>query len=265
MSNVPQCCICGRRPAFYLRRASGERLCEVCLERSIIKHVKRVIGDQVSPKPKEVFGVLLPPGRVGEGLILASIMARLERKYGGSVAVAYPQSTSLLKVLKEFVGVHANVGLISYDYGALPQERCMYTKDLMRLANRLAERVFKGFEPRVRAVTLPFTLTDINEAGIESLFMGEEITEDITGEAHLVGGVQVVYPLMNLQRVDIIAYLVKRGAGHVLDYFSINYCAQLYDVKRLVAEITLKHSELTYRMIKSYRAIEEIIKRGKSE
>lgn len=257
-SNIPRCSVCGRRPAFYLRRASGERLCEFCLERSIMKHVKRVIGSQVGPKPREVFGVLLPPGRVGEGLVLASIMARLEKKYGGSVVIAYPESTSLLKVLKESVGAYFNVGLATYDYEALLHDDCMYTVDLMNLANRLAEGVFRGFEPRVRAVALPFTLTDINEAGIESLFMGRKITEDLTGKSHLVSGMQVVYPLMNIQRIDIVAYLVGHGMGHVLNYFSINYCMQLYDVKRMIAEITLEHSELAYRMVKSFRAIEEI-------
>ncbi len=252
------CTSCLRRPAFYLRRASGEKLCIGCLEKSLIKHVKRKLGETVNPVPGDRFVSVIPPGRVAEGYALSILLAKLERRYGGGVTVAYPEDTLSETQTSRITEEYPSTQLLPYSMEVVGESGCYLTKDIISLAEAVTDTL-PPIGP-VKAYLLPFTLTDLNEYFLEEFF------EDSEGGLHHIDswrtgkGRRVVSPLIELQRADIIAYLVGIGEGEVIGVGELPYCRPLREVKRVVGMISTQHTELAYGLAKT---LDKITSRSK--
>jgi hypothetical protein len=86
------CSVCGRRPAVYFRRYSGEYLCKRCLLRALAKSVKRQAGRSGVFRPR--MDVLVPVSLWAPhlGLALTLALAEATRSLAVTIHVAVPSA-----------------------------------------------------------------------------------------------------------------------------------------------------------------------------
>ncbi len=72
------CTSCGKRPAQFLRRTSGEKLCLPCLFKSIEEKVWRTIRDEKMIEPGDKVAIAISGGK--DSLVLLDILGRLKER-----------------------------------------------------------------------------------------------------------------------------------------------------------------------------------------
>ena len=87
---LPTCSSCRRRPAVYLRRASGHPLCLACLEEALFRAFKRSVRGLDAFKPGVAVGVYISALDPVSGVALAYIAGLVERDYGGRAVALRP-------------------------------------------------------------------------------------------------------------------------------------------------------------------------------
>ncbi len=87
------CSVCGRRRAQYYQSSSGHRLCSVCLERFLLRRMKRTLSmiGVFKPRPRILYITLC--GFLLESLALFNIFYKLERRYDASIDLYTPDFT----------------------------------------------------------------------------------------------------------------------------------------------------------------------------
>ncbi len=90
MSLVSKCAVCKNRKIVYKRSYSGDLMCDLCLEKTLIKAVKKVIGKYRILKPFSKVLVPITYTAPHYSAALAHILAKLERKFSTEVIIARP-------------------------------------------------------------------------------------------------------------------------------------------------------------------------------
>ncbi len=190
----PLCASCGKRPASYLRTASGKPLCLYCLERSLARSIKRslrglgvlergstiaILPSSLNPYGLQVTHRLLEPSAKSAG-------ARLE-----TVAPSGCIASTRAPVDERLIG----------EYEAL---------DVIRL-----ERVYAAEAARLAgasAALLPVDATTLSLLGVEALLGGRlDYIIDSARTAFTVRGVKVAYSLSSVEAEAVAAYAALRG------------------------------------------------------
>ncbi len=234
---VARCSSCGRRPASYFRRHSGERLCAVCLRRDLARKVKssfsllsrRGVGLKVA--------VLVDPARIVESLVLAQLLDEIEQGYGGTV-----------------------IGIVSSD----EEPECAYEvrrccRDVVFAVLRgspVEELVLRGracCDPGVRVdvVALPGTLDDLLTAFLKELVRGGELAKPRVYAR--CGELELLVPLYSVPRVDVLAYALV--SGMLGDLKCPGSAERPGALSRLTSRLSLEHPELLYRFMHSMMAL----------
>ncbi|MCD6323654.1 MAG: hypothetical protein J7L55_00900 [Desulfurococcales archaeon] len=244
MSNVDVCTSCRRRHAFYVRHASGEKLCRKCLEKSLLKHIRRSLRG-IGLRPRTVISVYLPRSWVLEGLLLLRLVSNIERNYGTHVLCFVPINCA--GTVQSFISGLSNVSLIPYRKDELSFPSCMLNSTLH------AEELARSFEPFPQAVLLPYSLTDLNEGFLEALLVKQEALSTMK-KLYTYGIPWVVLPFKDLPRRDLYALAYTNELIEAL-----NSCPPTSgptpEISEIVHEMTIYHSELTYRMENSITAL----------
>ncbi len=247
VSNVI-CSSCGRREAFYYRRASGEKLCPLCLEKSLMKSVRKSFSNfsnRLSIKP--VLNVLIPPERVVEGYVLTSLLNKLERKYGGQVIPITSKSVFEFLISSQYIETGLNI--VTYDDEMFLNTDCYTVLDSLNDSLRIIQHLSsKG--NRADAYILPYTLTDFNQALLEYLLIKHgkgfnPLTIKVVDER------PIIYSFKAVPRADVIAYALSIEKHNILNFVGRPYCSTYSEVKHVVYNVIAKHVELSYTMLKS--------------
>ncbi|MEL9991927.1 MAG: TIGR00269 family protein [Thermoproteus sp.] len=75
---MPLCTSCGKRPAQFFRRSSGEKLCLPCLFRSIEDRVRRTIREEKMIEPGDRVAIAISGGK--DSLVLLDILGKLYKR-----------------------------------------------------------------------------------------------------------------------------------------------------------------------------------------
>jgi len=94
-----KCSSCKIREAIYWRKESGEKLCLKCLEKSLIRQVKREISRWRMLEPKDSIGFLFFEKYLLVSLSTYSIFKKIERDYPSKLYLMLPKT--LGKVIRE--------------------------------------------------------------------------------------------------------------------------------------------------------------------
>lgn len=247
------CSSCRRYGAVYLRRSSGERLCRKCLERSLIKSVKKAFRDVNELKPKSTVITLIPLERVVEGTVLLHLLNKVERRYGNNV-VAAVSSDKLIHILTTYLAIdESSVVVMGADVGRVGCSVKELFNKYKGIGIELASKIGTKF------IVLPFTLNDLNELIIYSLLIENAIDSKMISESFKESDVIFINPFFNVQSIDVHVLAYLSGIYKVLDEFAeLNIrCEALDDalglIKALVNDISIRNTELTYSVIKSIR------------
>ncbi|MGC8974605.1 MAG: hypothetical protein ACP5KB_00215 [Thermoprotei archaeon] len=250
------CTTCRKREAFYYRQSSGEKLCLVCLEESLETHIKHSFSKKVKLGKNPVITVYIPAERILEGFLLAFMLTKIEKKFGGIVSVVSPKEvleTIRERRLNEYLERNKNI-----QYGVLEKTvkgfECYTIKSLEK-----AVRDLEGNPELIKdsqAALLPYTLTDLNEAFLEHVVLGIGNLNILLAEEYLVNGVPLILPYARVDRLDVIAL------SHVLKFTELSNaeytlskttCRASKIIKDLINQISLEHPELAHSMLKSIK------------
>ena len=233
---------------FYLRRASGERLCPKCLEKSLIKHVKHSFRGLRDIKPGSTLCVFVPPGKVGEGASLNILLSIIERNYGSYVTSFFPSC------VKELSGKRV-IDLLNRDNLQISfYEGGHYIPSLFDLINHSTREGIKNCRNiGIKLPTLlPFTLTDIIEAFLEfMIFQGNN--EGLKVFNDLINNSIVLLPFKEVTRSDVLAYIYSKELMKLLNSCPFVAGKGVRMVSDSIAELEIKHSELIYSTLKSLK------------
>ncbi|MEO3992745.1 MAG: hypothetical protein QN229_00275 [Desulfurococcaceae archaeon TW002] len=248
------CTTCRRREAFYYRQSSGEKLCSVCLEESLETHVKHSFSRRVKLSKNPIITVYIPADRILEGFLLAYMLAKIEKNFGGVVSIM--TSKEVLNIIKErrldeYLEKFKNVRYSVLEK-VVEDIECYTIKSLEKSLKNLGENA--ELINDTQAVLLPYTLTDLNEAFLEHVILGVGDLKILKMEEYLINRIPLILPYARVDRTDVIVL------SHTLKFIELlnaestpseTTCRTNKIIKDLVLQITLKHPELTHTMLKS--------------
>ncbi len=243
----PLCTACGRRPAVYRRRASGEALCLKCLERALTKALRRGLASLASPEygSELVFIPLRSSPIASSGA--AYLLGTLAKKYSNKVlVVGHPDSADLAAELIEGVikerpeVVYVNISSLEPVPGPVSEARAV-AESLKEIEN-------------VIAVT-PITATDIILDSLIRLMIYGMRPCECALPRYLVGNAVIVSPLSRVLLTDINAYVALRGLPVTSSSRAFADVRGAGRLKNLVAELERKSPETIYRFVKFFQAV----------
>ncbi|MEM2020882.1 MAG: hypothetical protein QXP80_01480 [Zestosphaera sp.] len=251
------CSTCGRRAAFYYRHSSGERLCIACLEESLVNYVKHSFAGRIKLGKAPCISVYIPLERILEGFSLAYLLSKIEVKFNGHVIVM--TSHEVMNALRK-EGIDALLlsrGNVSYEIIETPKLlKCLTGESIKTSIEVIRDARSSEIIQRSQAFLLPHTLTDLNEVFMEYVILGTEDLDLLDLKGVEVDGVPVIYPFRKVQRTDVIAFSYAIGSAGLIQRVTralTDGCIAHDLIKRLVLEVSMKHPELTYSMLKSIK------------
>lgn len=252
MSNTSTCTSCGRRFAVYFRRASGERLCSVCFERSLVKAIKRSLRNVKELTPGTSILSVIIPERLVESITLLYLLNKIERKYRCDVIATLVTcvdftSSDIIKLL-EFNKLASAENVILLQ---LSERYCLSLdpqtfKYVIRLYGKIATSV------NTNIVALPLTLNDVDELVINSLLSGDLNNALITQPINL-NNIIITMPFFKVPANEIYAFSYLKGLyNYSLDsLIPIRSCSvRQAIIKELVRDMIVNNPELTQTLSK---------------
>ncbi|MCE4621309.1 MAG: hypothetical protein F7B95_02560 [Desulfurococcales archaeon] len=200
------CSVCGHRTPVYLRTYSGEALCIICLERALIKSIKRAIGITGALKPREPVLVPITLASPSYSLALARLVSIVERKFGSKVIIAVPEplAADTLELLpRDAEAVIAKLYLTQTELKAMSSFECL------RLDRRWSIQAARHLG--VKAVALPFTRTELLLIALEALFNGDKEALTDSSLRFTVGDVVAFNALALVEAEAVAAYAYLKG------------------------------------------------------
>ncbi|MEB3861351.1 MAG: hypothetical protein GSR84_03935 [Desulfurococcales archaeon] len=232
------CTMCRRRPAVYVRTFSGDKLCQACLRRQLLKQAKRSLGSHGILKPRQRIVVPLSPLAPLPSLALADLASRVEARYGSTIIIlinrdALEPGPGTLDKIKE-LGAEVAVESRPLPGGLSPPE-CMRAE--RALAITAAKRL--GAD----AVAMPYTRDLLTLALLEAMAGQAEMLSE--AEESWPGPVPGVAGLSRVESEAAAAYAALQG------YDATPLCRVNTGVARLLKAASWGRPELVYSSSKS--------------
>ncbi len=215
-----------------------------CLERSIRKQIRKELRG-LGLRPRSVIAVYIPQSLILEGTLLLRLLSDIESVFGTAVVGFVPKSCS--DSIQEYIIDVPNSSLLPYDEAevAFPY--------LIPHSISEASNLAMNFEPLPKAVLLPFTLTDLNEAFLDALIVKQKALK-VLKDSYLRRLFWTVMPFKELHRRDIYALAYALELIRLL-----NRCppslGPTSEIAEMIHEIEMHHSELSYRMKESVETL----------
>lgn len=229
-----KCTYCNRRPATYLRRESGEKLCATCLYRDLVKKVRRAFSLVDKRGVGLKVGVLVCSCRLVEGFILSKILNDIEREFQG-VTVGLIAEDCLLgcaNELRRYVD----------DVIFLPMESICAKESLN------SESFSDLLSIRLDVIAIPLTLNDILAIFLRNLLYYNTVLKPWVSARSR--SFNVLIPMYRILVSDIYSYALVSGMFEHIE--GCSQCGEKIEIiDKLVALISMKHPELLYRFLRS--------------
>lgn len=250
MKETVKCTSCRIRSAIYYRKASGEKLCLECLERSIVKQVKKEINKWKMFSPHDSIGFLILNEAPLVSFSAYKILEIIERKYPSKLIPINIKDmlTRNNKVLKK----PCNASRKPVKWNTITE--------LLRLERILAAEAVKN--EGINKIVLPNTL-EFESAYFLYCFLNFDLENIGELKPKLYSSyfnVEFVKPFRKIKTVDLLAYGYFKGLYNERIERSINlknsdFCESLnymysisYDHQELIIS-TLKMSEVLLEYI----------------
>ncbi len=247
------CSVCGSREAVYFRRASGEKLCARCLERSIIKNLRRGLSRVKDLlKPKSILLYIIPPFRVIEGITILYLLDAIEKSFGSVFYALAPNTLTNVKLSPRNV-----YGILYYKYHS--EGPCVEAKEIIDSIIAIITTHIRRLEPKPKLAITPLTLNDFAEYVLSRTIKGE-LPEDLG--LIRVNGTILINPLINTLREDILVLAYHKGIFRYVRDFCVNYCEDYKVITELIAELCKEHHEVVYRLPRTLELIRSYVRKG---
>jgi tRNA(Ile)-lysidine synthase TilS/MesJ len=235
-----KCKICKKRGARYLRTYSGDLLCEVCLERSLIKAVKRAIGKYEVLKPRSKVLVPITYSSPHFSAALARILSLLETKFSTEVIIARPQDIYLDDV-ENWPPQNSKEIIVRVKADGINTSNL---NTCLRFDRRWAYEVARNLG--VKTIALPYTKTDIIIFTLNSLLIEglEALSESL--EYIEVNGIRFFLGFSEVEGEIVSAYVALKRL-----WFYSDKCKYEIPAKKVFYSIAYRRPELEYSSVKT--------------
>ncbi|MEB3755414.1 MAG: hypothetical protein GSR79_00930, partial [Desulfurococcales archaeon] len=192
--------VCGKREATVYRSSSGEYICNKCLDRVIMKNVKKTLA-----KTKKLtsnmnilfYGTWLAPT---ESLIAIRIVPRVESKYKANITISIPEDMAYH--LRNIVNHYWNIE--TYDY--VIQKGLLADCILEDIDNARRIALRKGAD----VVITPYPRLLLIKAGLQAIMSGRSDLIKASRPIHDTDP-PVISALFRLEKEFLIKYAYVRG------------------------------------------------------
>lgn len=255
------CTSCNRRVAIYLRRSSGERLCSICFERSLIKIVKRSLRDVKDLKPGIKLASLVIPERLVTSITTLYILNKIEGKYNCKVVAVLPVNECYRDVVDNIINsvIKPKVGIDDEFIDIINYGDSRLNISSVEVFNKYVKLTINSIT-KYNVVALPLTLNDLSEIILTSLL--SHYLENIpTQPSFKLNSQTFIIPFYNVPEYDVYIYSYIRG---IYDLTLDDILTSLRDtyvsedqvvVKELVRDLSYNNPELTQTLVKSFNKI----------
>lgn len=246
------CSSCRSRPASYYRASSGERLCSICLERSLARIVKETLARLAGLTPGDHIVVPVVAALKGRTLAMLRLLGLVEKRYPSTLSVVFlyeppPGDLELARRLDpKGSGLYvATVGSKVAEPGSLLERLRMIRALGGGAARRLGANV----------VALPLLRDELSKLMLAEMLKGsvEGLLEHRPSLSH--GDLKYVYPLYRASSEDLALYT------HILGLDPGAACGDSLeaDVGVLLLHVFSEGRELSYSMPKSAEFLREAV------
>jgi hypothetical protein len=240
-----KCTVCKRRSAVYKRTYSGDLLCPICLERAVIRGVRRSLGEAGILLPRHTILLPITFSNPLGSLVLSHVLPKVERRFGSQVIVGIPEElVDVVDVLPENLKYH----IIEIDgTPTRTREDPIFCWRFDRRWSLLTARLVNA-----NAIILPLSRTDLNLLALHALISGkpEALSEAL--------------PLINWTNPPIISGLSRLEGEIVAAYAAVKNidapkgcCPDLSLSKSLFYSVAGRRPELEFSSFKSLRLLLE--------
>jgi uncharacterized protein (TIGR00269 family) len=284
-ADVPMCTVCGRRPAFFFRHYSGEKLCRKCFTESIETKVRATIAKYQMLKFNDKIAVAVSGGK--DSISLLHVLAKMEHNYPKASLVAVTVDEGIkgyrdeaLKIAAENckkLGITHRTVSFKKLYGFTLDEivkrlkkkgeneltPCAYCGVLRRKAlNTIARKV------KADKLATAHTLDDETQTILLNIFHGDvqRIAREkpITDEAH-PKFVRKIKPFCEIPEKETALYAYVKSIKFQSTPCPYASEALRNDIRVMLNRIEEKHAGTKFTVFKSIEklrpALEEIVKK----
>jgi len=259
--DVRKCSRCGR-DASYMLRASGEPLCTRCLERTVIRAIRRALGSYKVLKPGSPIAVVEPIDMPPWFLLSLEVLAKSLGTHGNRLAVLSYSGRTSAGQMSNLPSGWSSIGVFEIGVERSRVLRlCSALGDGLRLAGCLlkAEYILGiaysrlwGFE--VVSLMRPRDLCSLVGL-IGVIYMDPSIAIE-SNPLRSFSGITAIYPLYNVASADLaaLAYLRRK---YVWDENLVGWMERLKEEPgaQELLEIYTRSPELVYTSSETIRAI----------
>ncbi len=178
------CSICRKRPAFYLHRSSGNKVCPTCLRNLLLRRIRRTVSRRKMLGPRPRIAYILHTALVWESLPGLRLFARVEKQYGAEITVYHPEGLE-----------HGVNGIETRVYKPLAADT------IEEYIEKLASIPGGG---DYDAIAIPFSRRAVVAASLASLGRGK--TMAAAEPVYTINDIRVINPLYDTMTSDLLAY-----------------------------------------------------------
>ncbi|MCE4614151.1 MAG: hypothetical protein F7B60_01290 [Desulfurococcales archaeon] len=197
---IRKCSICGKRGADLYRSSSGEYICSKCLEKVVVKNVKKTLGKTrrlTTGMNILIYGTWLSPI---ESLISMRIVPRVESKYKTKISIIIPGD--MLNYTQNLIKSQWSVSTYNYRFKGKQLAECV----LEDIENARKIGLESGFD----VVITPYSRLLLIKAGLQAILAGRKDLIKASRPFHDTGPL-VISALFGLEKELILKYAFIRG------------------------------------------------------
>lgn len=245
---VKLCDACRRREAVYIRTYSGQKLCIICLRRTLERAVRRAVSEAGGLPPRSSIVVPITFTAPHLSMALVDVASRVERRFGSKIIALLPSEVEVHKIdVLEGSGVE----VIHLDVKP-PGEATL--NECLRFDAAWSAHIAAAIG--ADAVFLPVTLTDRILAVLDSLILGETWMMSDSLISRRVGSVRVIHAFGIIEGETVAAYAARIGA------VAWSPCRVRSPSKKVFYSIAYRRPELEYSAFKTISKLSEAARRG---
>ncbi len=128
-----QCSVCGRRPAVYYHRASGDYVCSTCFIRRLERFVRKAFGKyRLVAEPRPSIAYLIHPLLLVESIAGLHVFYRVEKGFTPRIPILMPRHIcrDLNNIVEKLVGEDVEAPVHYYDAPPRTTQLCVYERML---------------------------------------------------------------------------------------------------------------------------------------
>lgn len=242
------CDVCGRREAVYFRSYSGQKLCGVCLRRTLERAVRRAVGESGGIPPRSRVVVPISFTAPHASIALVDVASRVERRFGSEIIVLRPRE---VEVEGSVISEGSYVGVVELSVEP-PREATL--NECLRFDVAWSAKAASSLGGD--SVLTPFTLTDRILAALDALISGEAWLISDSAISRRVGRVRVIHAFGTIEGETVAAYTARLGST------AWSPCRVLSPSKKVFYSIAYRRPELEYSSVKTLSRLLSLAWRG---